>query len=67
MKILRPKKHPLLLQKATLETKESNNYAEEHSAKEAKVLLLKTKNGSEDAIAEFKLKAEHLKEALRSS
>ena len=45
MQILRQKKHPLILEKATLETKEAKNLAKEakHSAEEEKIILLKTK------------------------
>ena len=48
MQILRPKKHPLIL-KATLDTKEANNYAEE----------------AKDSIAKFKLKAEQANAILK--
>ena len=67
MKILRRKKHPLLLKKTTLETEEAKNYAEEakHSAEEAKVILLKTKKDSEEAITKFKLEAEQAKAILK--
>ena len=49
MQILRLKKHPLTINKTTLETKEANNYAEE----------------ANDSIAKFKLKAEQVNAILK--
>ena len=55
------------MQICKLETEEAKNYAKEakHSAEEAKVILLKTKKGSEEAMAKFKLNAEQAKAVLK--
>ena len=55
------------MQICKLETKEAKNYAQEakHSAKQAKVLLLKTKKDSEEAIAKFKLETQQPKAILK--
>ena len=59
MKILRREKAPTDTEKNSFETEQARNYAEEgkHSAEEAKVILLKTKKDSEEAIAKFKVEA----------
>ena len=60
MQILRLKKQPLILKKSHLRPKKPKTQAK-HSAEEAKVILLKTKQDSEEAIAKFKLEAAQAK------
>jgi hypothetical protein len=69
MKILRREKAPTDTKKSltSLETEQARNYAEEgkHSAEEAKVILLKTKKDSEEAIAKFKFEAKQAMAILK--
>ena len=60
-------KAPTDTKKAKLDTEEAKHDAEEakQSSEEAKVILLKTKNYSEEAIAKFKLEAEQPKAILK--
>ena len=59
MKISRRNKASTDTEKATLEIEEAKHYAKEAClAEEAKVILLKTKKDSEEAIDKFKLEAE---------
>ena len=55
------------MQICKLETEKAKNYAEEAkpSAEKTKVILLKIKKNSEDAITQFKLEAEQAKAILK--
>ena len=63
---IKAEKAPTDTQKATLETVEADNYAKEvnQSAKEAKVITLKTKKDLEKALAKFKVEVEQAKAIL---
>ena len=67
IKILRREKTPTATKKSSLETEQARNYTEEgiHSAEEAKVILLKTKKDSEEAIAKFKFEAKQANAILK--
>ena len=64
---IKAEKAPTDTQKATLETVEADNYVKEvnQSAKEAKVITLKTKKDLEKALAKFKVEVEQAKAILR--